>query len=74
MNILFAGPAVSPANKALALELAIIAAERQNRFAAMERSQAMISSVVDDDLGMRVLEEFQPIEVPNPDNPSNSSF
>ena len=56
MEILFHGQAVSPANKTTALELAIIGAYRQNRFAAMETCQAMISSVADDDLGMRVRE------------------
>jgi hypothetical protein len=56
MEIIFEGQAVSPANKTLSLELAIIAAYRQNRFAAMDTCQAMISSVVDDDLAMRVRE------------------
>ncbi len=56
MGILFNSSAVSPSDKTTALELAIIAAQRQNRFAAMESCQAMITGVTDDDLAMRVRE------------------
>jgi serine/threonine protein kinase len=56
MGILFKSPAVSPSDKTTALELTIIAAQRQNRFAAMDSCQEMITSVSDDDLAMRVRE------------------
>lgn len=56
MGVLFDSPAVLPSDKTIALELTIIAAQRQNRFAAMESCQAMIASVADDDLAMRVRE------------------
>lgn len=56
MGILFNSRAVSSADKTTALELAIIAAQRQTRFAAMGSCQAMIASVTDDDLAMRVRE------------------
>jgi len=54
MKIFFDGPDVSAANKAEALRFAIIAADRKNRFAAMDTCRAMITSVVDEELGQRV--------------------
>ncbi len=54
MKIFFDGADVSATNKAEALRIAIVAAKRQNRFAAMDTCRAMITSVVDDELGQRV--------------------
>lgn len=54
MKIIFDSPDVSAANKAEALRIAIIASDRQNRFAAMDTCRAMITSVIDDELGQRV--------------------
>ena len=56
MKMLFHAPAVDASDKVLALEIAIIAAVRQNRFAAMETCRAMIISVRDGGLGMRIAE------------------
>lgn len=54
MKMLFDGADVKPSNKAEALRIAIIAAERQNRFAAMDTCRSMITSVVDDNLAQRI--------------------
>jgi len=54
--ILFTSPVVSEANKAEMLKAAIIAADRQNRFAAMDTCKLMIMSVTDDGLAQRVSE------------------
>jgi serine/threonine protein kinase len=50
MKVLFTGPVVSAANKAEALKVAIIAATRQNRFAAMDTCISMIISITDQEL------------------------
>jgi hypothetical protein len=54
MRAFFDAPEVSAANKAEALRIAIIAAERQHRFSAMDTCRAMITSVMDEELGQRV--------------------
>lgn len=54
MKTFFEGADVSSADKAEALRIAIIAAYRQNRFAAMDTCRSMITSVLDDDLAQRV--------------------
>lgn len=54
MKIFFDADHVSSASKAEALRIAVIAAYRQNRFAAMDTCRAMITSVVDDELGQRI--------------------
>lgn len=54
MKVFFDGADVSATNKAEALRIAIIASERQHRFAAMDTCRSMITSVVDDELGQRV--------------------
>ena len=62
MRGFFDAPDVSAANKAEALRIAIIAAERQHRFAAMDTCRAMITSAINDELGQRVhdvIMEFQ---------------
>jgi len=56
MSALFNSPWSSEADKAEALETAIIAAIRQNRFAAMDTCKVMIASVADSGLGQRVYE------------------
>jgi hypothetical protein len=56
MAILFHSPLVFEADKADALKAAIIAADRQNRFAAMDTCKAMIASVHDAGLAHRVYE------------------
>lgn len=54
MKILFDAQDTSPADKAEALRVAIIAAIRQNRFAAMDTCRAMIMKAMDDGLAQRV--------------------
>ncbi len=54
MQTFFVANDVSLANKAEALRIAIIAAHRQNRFAAMDTCRSMITSVLEDDLAQRV--------------------
>jgi hypothetical protein len=54
MTVLFNSPATSATEKAEALRAAIIAAVRQNRFAAMDTCSKMITSVVEPELGQRV--------------------
>lgn len=54
MKVLFDAAAVSATDKAEALRIAIIGAERQNRFAAMDTCTVMITSVTDPELGQRV--------------------
>jgi serine/threonine protein kinase len=56
MRIIFSAQPVTIRTRTLALELAIVAAVRQNRFAAMDTCQAMIKSVRDDNLGHSVAE------------------
>ena len=56
MRLLFEGLGVSPQDKADALSVAIIAAERQNRFAAMDTCTAMITNVTEPELAARVRE------------------
>ena len=56
MAVVFDGPTVAPGDKTTALELATIAATRQNRFAAMDTCQAMVQRIADDELAMRVRE------------------
>jgi len=54
MKYLFESDSTSPSDKAEALRVAIIAAVRQNRFAAMETCKAMIVRAEDAELGQRV--------------------
>ncbi len=54
MKVLFESESISAANKAEALRVAIIAAVRQNRFAAMGTCKAMIIRVEEAELGQRV--------------------
>lgn len=54
MKILFDATDTSPADKAEALRVAIIAAVRQNRFAAMNTCKAMIVKIADEELAQRV--------------------
>ncbi len=56
MKILFSGPSVSYADKTLSLELAILAADRQNRFAAMNTCELMIMSINENNLAVHVKE------------------
>jgi len=56
MKILFSAATVLTADKVRALEIAIIAADRQNRYAAMDTCRALIVSIKDEKLGMRVAE------------------
>jgi hypothetical protein len=56
MQVLFDAPSVATTEKLKALELAIIAADRQNRFAAMDACRAMIFSIREEGLAMRVAE------------------
>jgi eukaryotic-like serine/threonine-protein kinase len=56
MKVLFDQPSVSQADRTHALELAITAAVRQNRFAAMDTCKSMIRSIRDEHLGYRVAE------------------
>lgn len=56
MKVLFDQPTVSQTDRTRALELAINAAVRQNRFAAMNTCSAMIRSIGDEQLGYRVAE------------------
>jgi serine/threonine protein kinase len=53
MKILFHAQDTPPSDKAEALRIAIIAAVRQNRFAAMDTCRAMITSIEDAELGQR---------------------
>lgn len=54
MQVLFEGKEVPNKQKSFALELAIDAAYRMNRFAAMAICRSMITSVMDDILGLEV--------------------
>lgn len=63
MATLFNSPSSSETDKAEALKAAIIAAERQNRFAAMDTCKIMIASVQDSGLAQRVFEIM--IQYPN---------
>lgn len=54
MKVLFDSDSTPPTDKAEALRVAIIAAVRQNRFAAMDTCKAMIVHVEDAELGQRV--------------------
>lgn len=54
MKKIFSEDSVNNKLKALALEIAIDAAYRMNRFAAMGTCSSMISSVTDDELGIHV--------------------
>lgn len=54
MKVLFDAPTVNAQTKAEALRSSIIAADRQNRFAAMETCKKMIASVDDPELAQRV--------------------
>lgn len=59
MQIIFETDDVPPKVKGKALELAIDAANRMHRFAAMDTCTAMISSVVDDELATYVVSVIQ---------------
>lgn len=63
MTVLFNSPFSSETDKANALKAAIIAAERQNRFAAMDSCKIMIASVQEGGLAQRVFEIM--IQYPN---------
>jgi hypothetical protein len=54
MEAIFTGEEVHDHQKAVALDLAIDAASRMNRFAAMDTCRSMICSVSNDTLGMEV--------------------
>ncbi len=54
MRIIFSELTVSVDNRATALELAVLAAHVQNRFAAMGICKAMVREIDDDNLGLRV--------------------
>ena len=54
MKVLFEAKDTSPADKAEALRVAIIAAVRQHRFAAMDTCRAMITSIDNEELAQRV--------------------
>lgn len=56
MAVLFTSPLASQEDKADALKAAIIAAIRQNRFAAMDTCTAMIVSITEGGLAQRVFE------------------
>jgi serine/threonine protein kinase len=56
MKVLFDAESVSHADRTRSLELAVIAAVQQNRYAAMDTCIAMIKSVRDEQLGHRVAE------------------
>lgn len=56
MKQLFESTHTAPIVKAEALEIAIVSAYKQNRFAAMETCQRMITTIIDDELGQRVRE------------------
>jgi len=54
MRAIFDGSGVSLSDKAHALDLAIRAAHYMNRFAAMDSCRSVITSVTDEELGLRV--------------------
>jgi len=54
MRVLFLGDEVSNKQKSSALELAIDAAYRMNRFAAMDTCREMITGVTNNELGIEV--------------------
>jgi hypothetical protein len=54
MKVLFDSAGTTPTDKAEALRVAIIAAVKQNRFAAMDTCKKMITSVGEPELGQRV--------------------
>jgi hypothetical protein len=54
MKLLFDSAHVTLADKAAALRIAMQAAVLQNRYAAMDTCQSMITSIVDEGLGLRV--------------------
>lgn len=54
MKEIFTGDGVSSRNKVRTLELAILAADYMNRFAAMDTCRSMITSVRDENLGLEV--------------------
>lgn len=58
MAVLFDHPHVSPDAKANALDLAIIASVRMNRFAAMDRCVDIIKTIEDNDTALAVRELF----------------
>ncbi|TOO53512.1 hypothetical protein CGH34_24785 [Vibrio parahaemolyticus] len=59
MEKIFNNPLVEPKLKAKALELAIDAAVRMNRFAAMDTCTSMITSVTEQNLGNYVVSTMQ---------------
>jgi hypothetical protein len=63
MNVLFNSPLSSSEDKADALKAAIVAATRQNRFAAMDTCKLMIVSIGDGGLAQRVFDVM--MEHPN---------
>lgn len=63
MAVLFKSPFSCEADKAEALKAAIIAADRQNRYAAMDTCKVMIASVQDNGLAQRVCDIM--IQYPN---------
>ena len=56
MKVLFHSPATTCEQRAEALRIAIVAADRQNRFAAMDTCTAMIASIADEELAHRAAE------------------
>ncbi|MDM0076923.1 serine/threonine-protein kinase [Variovorax sp. J2P1-59] len=56
MSLIFYSPHSTAEEKAEALRTAIVSAERQSRFAAMDTCKAMIASVVDQELSQRVVD------------------
>lgn len=56
MSILFSESSLSVASRAKALELAVYAADHQNRFAAMNTCKSMLRGIKDNELGLRVRE------------------
>jgi hypothetical protein len=56
MCVLFCRTAVSAPDTVAALDIAITAAITQNRFAAMDACRAMMISIKEEELGMRVTE------------------
>lgn len=54
MKILFSSPTASASDRAEALRAAIVAAVRQNRFAAMDTCKSMITSAEEGELAQRV--------------------
>lgn len=56
MKVLFYSPATTSEQRAEALRIAVGAADRRNRYAAMDTCKAMIASISDEELAQRVAE------------------